>query len=189
LRLTEVSQKEPLSIGAAFARGVLTTSISQVAVIVLSVVTAITQARMLGTEGRGDVARFVNMGALVVLYFGLGIASALTYFMASGQVPRDALTRVLRPVFVLTVLGVVVFIAVLARTPLESLLPQSLPIAWVIALFGVFFALSQGNSWIAASHAARTSGSTSTHGTIRASSSTASPPTKVPPHLASRIAT
>ncbi len=97
---------QPTGIGPRIAGAVLATSLSQVVVIVLAFGTSIAQARLLGADGRGDLARFVNAGALVALYFGLGIGSAITYFLAAGAAQPRALLRSLAPVFVATVLAV-----------------------------------------------------------------------------------
>jgi O-antigen/teichoic acid export membrane protein len=143
------------SIGHRFARGVFTTSLSQIGVLVLSIGTSIAQARILGSEGRGDVARFVNAGAVVVLYFGLGISSAITYFVASRRVRPAILFHTLRPLLVLTVVAVIASLVAVSVTPLQRFLPQTLPIGWGIALLAAFFALSQTSSWISAIHAGR----------------------------------
>jgi O-antigen/teichoic acid export membrane protein len=145
----------PRTINAMVTRAVMTTSISQIAVIVLSFATSIGQARLLGADGRGDLARFANAGALAVLYVGLGLNAAITYFVASGAVQPRPLLRSLRPVFAVSVLAVIAGVVVAAGTGLERFLPQGLPIAWVVALLALFFAMSQASGWFSAVLAAR----------------------------------
>jgi O-antigen/teichoic acid export membrane protein len=120
---------------------------------VLTIVTALAQARLLGSDGRGDVARFVNAGSLLVLYLGLGISSAITYFLASGVASERRLFGTLRPIFVGTVVAACLGVLVVANTPLGRLLPQSASTGLVTGALTVFFGLSQAGSWAAAIHA------------------------------------
>jgi O-antigen/teichoic acid export membrane protein len=143
------------AVSARVARAVLTTSISQIAVMVLSIATSVAQARLLGADGRGDLARFVNAAALTVLFLGLGINSAITYFVASGSAQPGPLLRSLRRTFACSVVAVLSCLVVAAATPLQRFLPQGLPIAWAILLLTLFFALSQAGSWLSAVLAAR----------------------------------
>jgi len=137
------------------ARAVLTTSISQIVVVGLSIGTSIAQARLLGAEGRGDLARFVNASALSVLFLGLGMSSAITYFVASGAARPGPLLRSLRGAFAASVFAVLTFLIVVASSPLAQLLPHELPRTWALALLSAFFALTQAGSWFAAILAAR----------------------------------
>jgi O-antigen/teichoic acid export membrane protein len=143
------------TVGARVARAAMTTSISQIAVIVLSFATSIPQARLLGAEGRGDLARFANAGALTVLFLGLGINSAITYFVASGAAQPLPLLRSLRGMFAFSVIGLLFCLAVVAATPLQRFLPQGLPVALAVVLLTMFFALSQAGGWFSAVLAAR----------------------------------
>jgi O-antigen/teichoic acid export membrane protein len=143
------------TVSAKVARAVMTTSISQIAVIGLSVVTSLSQARLLGADGRGDLARFVNAGALAVLFLSLGLNSAITYFVASGAAQPRPLLRSLRGAFALSVMAVFFGLVVVAATPLHRFLPQGLPTAWAIVLLTLFFALSQAGGWFSAVLAAR----------------------------------
>jgi O-antigen/teichoic acid export membrane protein len=133
----------------------MATSASQVFVTALSFATSVAQARLLGAEGRGDLARFANAGALAVLYLGLGVSSAITYFIASGVAAPRPLLRSLRPVFAITVLAAFGCVAVAGMTGLQRFLPQGLPLAWAITLLTLYFALSQAGSWLSAVLAAR----------------------------------
>lgn len=143
------------SISARITRAVITTSVSQIAVVALAFATSIAQARLLGADGRGELARFVNAGALIVLYFGLGINSAITYFVASGAAgPRD-LFHALRPIFALTLVAVPISAALVSITSLERFLPQGVPVPWVVLCLTLFFAFSQAGSWLSALLAAR----------------------------------
>lgn len=143
------------TVNAKVTRAVMTTSISQIAVIVFSFATSIAQARLLGADGRGDLARFVNAGALAVLFLGLGINSAIIYFVASGAGQPRPLLRSLRPMFALSVIAVFACLAIVAATPLQRFLPQGLPVGWAIVLLTLLFALSQAGSWFSAVLAAR----------------------------------
>jgi O-antigen/teichoic acid export membrane protein len=137
------------------ARAIVTTSASQAAVIALFLVIAVSQANLLGAAGRGDVARFVNAGAFVVLYFGFGIGSAITYFVASGAAQPAGLLRSLLPSFAGTTAAVFVACALASTTSLSRFLPQGIPLAWSVVSLTLLFALTQAGAWLSAVLAAR----------------------------------
>ena len=143
------------TLGATVARAMVTTSASQVAIVVLVFVTSIAQARLLGAAGRGQLALFMNATAIVVLICGLGINSAITYFVASGAAQPRALLRTLRPAYALTVLTVLGLAAVITVSGLRRFLPASLPDGWLVLALTLYFALTQAGSWLAAVLAAR----------------------------------
>jgi O-antigen/teichoic acid export membrane protein len=143
------------TLGKTVARSVMTTSASQLGVIVAGFATSIAQARLLGAAGRGDVTRFANAGALAAMYFGLGINSAITYFLASGSIEPRALMRILKRAFPLT-FGLVLLGAMIASTTeLRRFLPHALSGVQVIAAIGVYFGCVQLGSWLAALLTAR----------------------------------
>ncbi len=142
-------------VAARVARAVVAMSASQLAVIAAGFVTSIAQARLLGAVGRGDVTRFNNASALAVLYLGLGINSAITYFLASGATHPRALARLLGRLYAGT-LALVAACAVLAVvSPLRRFLPHDLSALQVVLGIGAFFALSQLSSWVCAFQSAR----------------------------------
>ena len=133
----------------------VTTSASQVAIVTLAFVTSVAQARLLGAAGRGELALFMNAAAIIVLVCGLGINSAITYFVASGAAQPRALLRSLRPVYAMTVLVVLALWAVITASGLRQFLPESLPDAWLLLALTLYFALAQAGSWLSAVLAAR----------------------------------
>ncbi len=133
----------------------VTTSASQVAIVALVFVTSIAQARLLGAEGRGELALFMNATAILVLVCGLGINSAITYFVASGAAQPRPLIRTLRPAYALTVLAVLALSAMIMASGLRQFLPESLPDAWLVLALTLYFALAQAGSWLGAVLAAR----------------------------------
>jgi O-antigen/teichoic acid export membrane protein len=116
---------------------------------------AVAQARLLGAAGRGDLARFANAGALIVLYCGLGVSAAITYYVASGVAQPATLLRSLRGLFVGTVLGAFAACVVMGVSAFEQLLPSSLSTLATISLLMLFFGFSQLGSWLSAVLAAR----------------------------------
>ncbi len=142
--------------GEKIARSVVATTVSQAVVFALLFVASISQARLVGAEGRGEIARFVNFSGLVVLYFGLGIASAITYFIASGRATASALLIVLRPWFLITSAAAAVAILGASLSAFGRLLPHEAATQWVVIGLSLYFMLSQAGSWLGAVLAART---------------------------------
>ncbi len=135
---------------ARFVLAIATTSASQVAIVALSLGTTIVQARLLEAEGRGELARFANAAALAVLYLGLGIGSAVTYFVASGATTAGALRVPLQRTLAWATLAVVVGTLFVAASPLGRFLPGSgSAIAAALGL-GTYFLFAQAGNWITA---------------------------------------
>jgi O-antigen/teichoic acid export membrane protein len=131
------------------------TSVAQIVVVALAFVTQVAQARILGAEGRGDLARFVNAGSLSVLYLGLGISSAITYFISSGTISSTSLQRQLRLYLAgLTVVALLAF-TIVAISPLGRFLPQTMGTPMAVVALTTFFAVSQAGTWLAAILAGR----------------------------------
>ncbi len=138
-----------------YAVSVAATSASQLAIVVLSFGTAVAQARLLEAEGRGELARFVNVGALAVLYLGLGISSGITYFVASGATTPHDLARPLGRALIWTTLAVVLITGVVAVTPLGRFLPGYGAVAAPAAAIGLYFVFAQAGGWVTAVLAAQ----------------------------------
>lgn len=161
-RVPQVNESRELRPGATASsvtdtvtRAVLMMSASQLAIIAAGFITSVCQARLLGATGRGDVTRFANASALSVLYFGLGINSALTYFVASGTVEPRALRRLLTRLYAVLVVLVVACTSLASVTPLRRFLPHDLSMLELVAALSAFFAASQLSSWLAALRVAR----------------------------------
>jgi O-antigen/teichoic acid export membrane protein len=103
----------------------------------------------------GELALFMNAGALLVLVFGAGIASAITYFIASDVVQPRLLLWSLLPVFVLTCFAAAGSAVLAIATPLRGLLPASASAAWLVGALVLYFATSQASSWLIAVLVAR----------------------------------
>jgi O-antigen/teichoic acid export membrane protein len=134
-------------VGSRIVRAAFATSASQVVVVVLAFIASIAQARVLGADGRGDVARFVNAASLLVLYLGLGLSSAITYFVASGKAQPRALVRSLLPTLAATVIATGCVAGLAYVVGLGRFLPQSMPAVATILGLMAFFVASQVAAW------------------------------------------
>jgi len=139
---------------SSFVRALLGTSTTQFALVALAFVSSVVQARLLGADGRGDIARFVNASGFVVLLFGLGLPSAVTYLLASGRASLKRLSVGVGHVFALTVALVAAVTAVALATALRDVLPHALAAPGTVVILAVFFAFSQLANLLAAVHAA-----------------------------------
>jgi O-antigen/teichoic acid export membrane protein len=134
-------------VGSRIVRAAVATSASQVVVVVLAFIASIAQARVLGADGRGDVARFVNAASLAVLYLGLGLSSAITYFVASGKAHPGALVRSLLPTLASTVIATGCIAGIAYAVGLGRFLPHSMPAVATILGLMAFFVASQVSAW------------------------------------------
>ena len=109
-------------------RAIASTAVTQAAVIVLTVIASVAQARLLGAAGRGDYQRFVNAGALAVLYLGFGLTSSVTYFVSSGRATAGQVARVVLPVMAIVTLALPFCVLAVGQTDLRFLLPHELDV-------------------------------------------------------------
>lgn len=137
------------SVLSQIRRAALGTAAGQSVVVVLLFVSSVAVARLLGPEGRGELARFVNAAAFAVLLADLGMSTAITFFLASRATSVQALWRFASRLYLLTLsIATVAFVAVVA-SPLRERLPQSLTEAVVVLALVLFLASSQAANWLA----------------------------------------
>jgi O-antigen/teichoic acid export membrane protein len=129
---------------------IASTSTSQVVALGLTVAASLVQAQALGAEGRGDLARFLNAGALLLLLLGFGIGSSITYYVAASGDRVGPLAGPLVRLYVWTLAIAGSVVAVVALTPMGRLLPHDLSTAATIGALTIYFGLSQGSGWLSA---------------------------------------
>lgn len=72
------------------------TFVSQIINTAIGVVSSIIVSRLLGTEGRGDLALFTTSVSFAVLFFGFSISSTIPYFINSGKAkPEELLSTII----------------------------------------------------------------------------------------------
>jgi O-antigen/teichoic acid export membrane protein len=133
----------------SFVAAALSSSAAQVVAVVLAAIASVFQARYLGPAGRGELALWIGVGSLLTLLLGLGLASGITFQVARGA-SLAALGSRLALALVGTTLVAGLALGLVATSGLDGLLPDTLSTTVVVGSLVLYFALSQGSSWLAA---------------------------------------
>mgnify|MGYP000899080319 FL=1 len=73
---------------SVFRRDIIASYTSQIVVVLCNFICSILAARMLGAKGQGDLALYSSFTGFVTLLIGMGLPSALVYFIASKKIEK-----------------------------------------------------------------------------------------------------
>lgn len=96
-----------------FKENIIASYAAQVVAVVCNFLCSVLAARMLGPEGQGDLALYVSFTAFVTLLIGLGLPSAVVFFLASGKIEKGKIIPIVIAVtlILLAGFGILFFIA------------------------------------------------------------------------------
>jgi O-antigen/teichoic acid export membrane protein len=131
---------------SVFVQQVGTTTISQIATLMLSLVTAAITARWLGPAGKGELAMIFMVPALFQLFLSAGLGPANVYYVGSHRVPVKNLAE--NSVFfsiIGALIGFIVIILLFQSGLLSSLLPGITPMYLILGMLALPLGLLNGN--------------------------------------------
>lgn len=126
-----------------FLAAVAGTSATQVVLVAYGFVTGLLYARILGTSGRGEFALFQNAGAFLLIVFGLGMSSAVSYAVSSGRLSVRGSLRSVSRLYAGSAIGAAIVVAAAAWTGLRGVLPTSLGAAVNVFALTLYVGLTQ----------------------------------------------
>ncbi len=71
-----------------YKKNIMATYSAQVVSVICNFICSILAARMLGATGQGELALYVSFSALMILLLGLGLPSAIVYFLAGNKLAK-----------------------------------------------------------------------------------------------------
>ncbi len=92
---------------SVFRRDIIISYASQIVVVLSNFLCSILAARMLGAKGQGDLALYSSFTGFVTLLIGMGLPSALVYFIASKKIEKG---KVIPLLISATILCLVLFV-------------------------------------------------------------------------------
>ncbi len=73
---------------SVFRKNIIASYASQVVVVICNFICSVLAARMLGAKGQGDLALYTSFTAFVTILIGMGLPSAIVYFVASKKMEK-----------------------------------------------------------------------------------------------------